>query len=109
MVFSSDPSNEFITAVVSKYGVNASNLVAYYVSSGTSNGNLVYEFDGTIGENGDIRHESTNGSYAGKIRRRREPPPREMNTTKKIPDFAGILPNMLCSDSLRMSFRTHNN
>ncbi len=52
MVFSSDPQNAFVSAVVAKYGVNASNLVAYYVSSGNSNGNLVYEFDGTLGSDG---------------------------------------------------------
>ena len=52
MVFSSDPENIFITAVVSRYGVNASNLVAYYASSQSSNGNLVYEFDGTLGSDG---------------------------------------------------------
>ncbi|MCR4564243.1 MAG: hypothetical protein K5755_06390 [Clostridiales bacterium] len=52
MVFTSDPDNPFINAVVSRYGVNASNLVAYYVSSGTSGANLVYEFDGTVGSDG---------------------------------------------------------
>jgi len=52
MVFSSDPNNAFIMAVVNKYGVNASNLVAYYASSQTTNANLVYEFNGTVGSNG---------------------------------------------------------
>lgn len=52
MVFSSDPENIFISAVVAKYGVDASNLVAFYVSSEKSNANLVYEFDGTVGSDG---------------------------------------------------------
>lgn len=52
MVFSSDPNNIFISAVVKKYSVNASNLVAYYLASEDTNGNLVYEFDGTIGSDG---------------------------------------------------------
>ena len=52
MVFSSDPQNAFISAVVAKYSVDASNLVAYYVSGGDSNGNLVFEFDGTVGSDG---------------------------------------------------------
>jgi hypothetical protein len=60
MVFSSDPNNPFISAVVKRYGVSASNLVAYYVSSGTSNANLVYEFNGTIGADGrPVRNKDT--------------------------------------------------
>ena len=60
MVFSSDPENIFISAVVAKYGVNASNLVAYYVSSESSNANLVYEFNGTVGSDGrPIRTKDT--------------------------------------------------
>ena len=60
MVFSSDPENIFISAVVAKYGVNASNLVAYYVSSENSNANLVYEFNGTVGSDGrPIRTKDT--------------------------------------------------
>lgn len=52
MVFSSNPENIFISAVVAKYGVSSSNLVAYYVSSESSNANLVYEFNGTVGSDG---------------------------------------------------------
>jgi len=60
MVFSSDPNNIFISAVVSKYGVNSANLVVYYASSGTSNANLVYEFNGAVGTDGrPIRTKDT--------------------------------------------------
>ena len=52
MLVSSDPSNQYIAAVVAKYGVNSSNLVAFYASSMTTDGNLVFEFDGSIGSDG---------------------------------------------------------
>ena len=60
MVFSSDPSNPFIQAVVGKYGVSADRLVAYYANSMTTNGNLVFEFDGSKDANGKaVRNKDT--------------------------------------------------
>lgn len=60
MLVSADPSNPFLNAVVEKYGVSADRLVAFYASSMKTNGNLVYEFDGTTNSSGKmVRNTST--------------------------------------------------
>ena len=52
MLVSADPSNPFIEAVVQKYGISPDRLVAFYASSMQTDGNLVFEFDGSVNSGG---------------------------------------------------------
>jgi len=52
MLVSADPQNPYLNAVVQKYGLDPATLVAFYASSMKTDGNLVFEFDGSVGSNG---------------------------------------------------------
>ena len=55
MVCSASADNPYLNAVVQKYGIDPYYLVAYYNDSGNSNGNLVFEFDGTTNSDGRLK------------------------------------------------------
>ncbi|MBR5441701.1 MAG: hypothetical protein IKV44_01980 [Clostridia bacterium] len=108
MAFSDDPSNRYISAVATKYGVDSKRLVALYTVP-ENDANIVLEFDGTTDGNGKlIRNESTlvaiysidkalNSKRASKDSSKNEYPYGEMmvmfiSTTKYImPEFEGQL------------------
>lgn len=59
MEFSDNPDNRYISAVASKYGVNAENLVALYTVP-ENDSNIVLQFDGTKDADGTlIRNKNT--------------------------------------------------
>lgn len=59
MLFTDDPNNKFIQAVVSKYGVDASLLACIYKNP-SSDSNFVWQFNGQTDTNGKpIRNAST--------------------------------------------------
>lgn len=56
-VFTDDPTNKYISAVVSKYGADPSLLAAVYTIP-DADGNIVMEFDGTRDENGRLQRNA---------------------------------------------------
>ncbi len=53
MIFSDDPSNRYIQAVVQKYGTDAALLAAIYTEPAADT-NMVWEFDGTVNADGKL-------------------------------------------------------
>lgn len=59
MAFSDQPDNRYISAITSKYGVDAKKLVALYTVP-ENDSNIVLEFDGTENSDGSlVRNKST--------------------------------------------------
>ena len=59
MAFSDQPDNRYISAIASKYGVDAKKLVALYTVP-ENDSNIVLEFDGTENADGSlVRNKST--------------------------------------------------
>lgn len=53
MIFTDDPSNQFIQAVAEKYGLDTSRLAAIYTEP-PADTNMVWEFNGMADENGKL-------------------------------------------------------